>query len=209
MAALIRPLARIAGPGEGLVLDLPKRLLDEEFGAGAIMRFEDVDFPPALVPGRPSLPAGLPEDSLLQLDTEVPCRPSPTLADQRPSSSSADEDYADGPPLITASLLIEDTSLVVDSAAAAVLRLSVPTHASPCAPSTPTSPPSPPPSGCREEGPQGKPRPHRLLRTAGRDHGPDLATVDPMACDPTPTLKGDDGWRYWRMFETAGGTLHG
>lgn len=76
MAALIRPLARIAGPGEGLLLDLPQRLLDEEFGPGAIMRFEDVDFPPALVhePTRRFLRGtGLPEDGLLfQLDTEVP-----------------------------------------------------------------------------------------------------------------------------------------
>lgn len=90
------PLARIAGPGEGLVLDLPKRLLDEEFGAGAIMRFEDVDFPPALVhePTRRFLrETGLPEDGLLfQLDTEVPL---PALADyyadQRPDDFSADE----------------------------------------------------------------------------------------------------------------------
>lgn len=38
-----------------------------------------------------------------------------------------------------------------------------------------------------------------------------LATVDPVACDPTPTLEGDDGWRYWpEAFEDeAGGTLHG
>ncbi|MDX6361829.1 MAG: hypothetical protein QOC85_832, partial [Streptomyces sp.] len=48
MAAVIRPLARIAGPGTGLRLDLPPRLLEEEFGSGEIMRFEEVDFPASL-----------------------------------------------------------------------------------------------------------------------------------------------------------------
>jgi hypothetical protein len=75
MAALIRPLARIAGPGDGLALALPPRLLDEEFGAGEIMRFEEVDFPSTLThePTRRFLKdVGLPEDGFMfQLDTEV------------------------------------------------------------------------------------------------------------------------------------------
>ena len=37
-----------------------------------------------------------------------------------------------------------------------------------------------------------------------------LATVDPVACDRTPTTPDDDGWRYWAgIFEDrASGTLY-
>ncbi|MFF0450889.1 hypothetical protein ACFYT4_31680 [Streptomyces sp. NPDC004609] len=38
IAAEIRPLGLIAGPGRGLALDLPPGLLDEEFGADEIIR---------------------------------------------------------------------------------------------------------------------------------------------------------------------------
>ncbi|MHA5049835.1 SUKH-4 family immunity protein [Streptomyces sp. SD15] len=216
MAALIRPLARISGPGEGLVLDLPKRLLDEEFGAGAIMRFEDVDFPPALVhePTRRFLrETGLPEDGLLfHLDMEVPL---PALteyyADERPDDFSADALPATADRLIRLGHLLEDTSLVVDGTTGAVLTWS---------------------------------EPDMILRPLNADISTlaftlwllhreqtidaahdftdsyeqlaaimahTLATVDPLACDPTPApaVPGDDGWRYWpEIFEDqAGGTL--
>ena len=70
MAALIRPLALVAGPGResGLALDLPPRLLDQEFGHGQVVRFEDVDFPATLThePTRRFLAeTGLPEDGFL------------------------------------------------------------------------------------------------------------------------------------------------
>ncbi|WP_338120072.1 SUKH-4 family immunity protein [Streptomyces sporangiiformans] len=62
--------------GTGLLLDLPGRLLDEEFGAGGIMRFEDVDFPGTLThePTRRFLrETGLPEDGVIfQLEMDVP-----------------------------------------------------------------------------------------------------------------------------------------
>ncbi|MCT9010640.1 SUKH-4 family immunity protein [Streptomyces rhizosphaerihabitans] len=215
MAALIRPLARIAGPGEGLVLGLPKRLLDEEFGAGEIMRFEDVDFPPALThePTRRFLrESGLPEDGFLfQLDTEVPL---PALteyyADERPDAFSADLLPAAADRLIRLGYLLEDTSLVVDGTTGAVLAWSEPDLTL---------------------------RPlnadistlaftlwlvHRE-KTVDAAHGisdsydrlaatltETLATVDPTACDRTPTLPGDDGRRYWpEIFEDrAGGTLY-
>ncbi|MCX5090577.1 SUKH-4 family immunity protein [Streptomyces sp. NBC_00365] len=216
MAALIRPLARIAGPGEGLVLDLPKRLLDEEFGAGAIMRFEDVDFPPALVhePTRRFLrETGLPEDGLLfQLDTEVPL---PGLADyyadQRPDDFSADELPATADRLIRLGYLIEDTSLVVDGTTGAVLAWSEPDitlrplnadistlaftlwllHREKALDATHDL------TGSYEQ----------LAATMAQT----LATVDPIACDATPKLEGDDGRRYWpEAFEDeAGGVLHG
>ncbi|MFJ6832166.1 SUKH-4 family immunity protein [Streptomyces sp. NPDC091209] len=215
MAALIRPLARIAGPGEGLVLGLPKRLLDEEFGAGGIMRFEDVDFPPALThePTRRFLrESGLPEDGFLfQLDTEVPL---PALteyyADERPDEFSAGLLPAAADRLIRLGHLLEDTSLVVDGTTGAVLAWSEPDLTL---------------------------RPlnadistlaftlwlHHREKTVDAAHGlsdsyeqlaatltETLATVDPTACDPTPTLPGDDGRRYWpEIFEDrAGGTLY-
>jgi hypothetical protein len=215
MAALIRPLARIAGPGEGLVLGLPKRLLDEEFGAGEIMRFEDVDFPPALThePTRRFLrESGLPEDGFLfQLDTEVPL---PALteyyADERPDEFSAGLLPAAADRLIRLGYLLEDTSLVVDGPTGAVLAWSEPDLTL---------------------------RPlnadistlaftlwllHRE-KTVDAAHGlsdsyeqlaatltETLATVDPAACDPTPALPGDDGRRYWpEIFEDqAGGMLY-
>lgn len=78
MAALIRPLSLVAGRGgaSGLSLDLPHRLLDQEFGPGKVARFEDVDFPATLThePTRRFLrEVGLPEDAhVFSLDTDVP-----------------------------------------------------------------------------------------------------------------------------------------
>ncbi len=122
-----------AGPGRrrrpesGLTLDLPARLLDQEFGHGRVARFEDVDFPAPLAhePTRRFLrDTGLPEDgSLFQLDTEIPL---PTLAEY-----CADEDTATELPdgsdhLIRLGRLIEDNSLVVDGSTGAVLNWSEP-----------------------------------------------------------------------------------
>ncbi|OIJ67666.1 SUKH-4 family immunity protein [Streptomyces mangrovisoli] len=131
MAALIRPLALVAGPGtrSGLALDLPVRLLDEEFGAGGIVRFEDVDFPAALAhePTRRFLrEVGLPEDGFwFTLDTDVPL---PTLTEHH--ADETEDLLAALPPsagrLIRLGHLLEDTSLVVDGATGAVLAWSEP-----------------------------------------------------------------------------------
>ncbi|MFJ3893826.1 SUKH-4 family immunity protein [Streptomyces sp. NPDC090083] len=127
-AALIRPLALVAGPGttSGLTLDIPARLLDQEFGQGTVARFEEVDFPAALThePTRRFLrETGLPEDALLfQLDTDVPL---PTLAE-----FYEDEPAGELPPradeLIRLGYLIEDNSLVVDGATGEILTWSEP-----------------------------------------------------------------------------------
>ncbi|MEU1197203.1 SUKH-4 family immunity protein [Streptomyces sp. NPDC005813] len=202
MAALIRPLTRIAGPGDGLVLDLPKRLLDEEFGAGGIMRFEDVDFPSALThePTRRFLrETGLPEDGFLfQLDTEVPL---PALteyyADERPGEFSADELPAGADRLIRLGHLVEDISLVVDGGTGAVLAWSEPDLT--------LRPLNADISTLaftlwllhREKALDAA---HDLSDTyeqLAATMSQTLATVDPVACDPTPTLPGDDGRRYW------------
>ncbi|MFD7434118.1 SUKH-4 family immunity protein [Streptomyces sp. NPDC059861] len=128
MAALIRPLALMAGPGteSGLTLDLPRRLLDQEFGPGRIARFEEVDFPATLThePTRRFLrETGLPEDGFLfHLDTDVPL---PTLTeyytDERPGDFPTDRLPARADHLIRLGYLIEDNSLVVDGATGEVL----------------------------------------------------------------------------------------
>ncbi|MEU5315968.1 SUKH-4 family immunity protein [Streptomyces sp. NPDC021056] len=128
MAALIRPLSLVAGPGtpSGSVLDLPARLLDQEFGQGGVWRFEDVDFPATLThePTRRFLrDTGLPEDAVLfQLDTDVPL---PTLAEHHADAPGAElPDGADH--LIRLGYLVEDNSLVLDGRTGAVLRWSEP-----------------------------------------------------------------------------------
>jgi hypothetical protein len=217
MAALIRPLARIAGPGEGLVLDLPKRLLDEEFGAGEIMRFEDVDFPPALAhePTRRFLrETGLPEDGLLfQLDTEVPLPAlSEYYADERPGVFSADELPAAADRLIRLGYLLEDTSLVVDGTTGAVLAW--------CEPDITLRPLNADISTLaftlwllhREKTIDAAHDLTDSYEQLAATMTETLATVDPVACDttPAPALPGDDGRRYWpEIFEDrAGGTLY-
>ncbi|MEV6512216.1 SUKH-4 family immunity protein [Streptomyces sp. NPDC051642] len=127
-AALIRPLALVAGPGttSGLTLDIPARLLDQEFGQGAVARFEEVDFPATLThePTRRFLrETGLPEDAFLfQLDTDVLL---PTLTE-----FYEDEPAEELPPradqLIRLGYLMEDTSLVVDGATGEILTWSEP-----------------------------------------------------------------------------------
>ncbi|MFI5685673.1 SUKH-4 family immunity protein [Streptomyces sp. NPDC051636] len=132
-AALIRPLALIAGPGtdSGLTLDLPVRLLDQEFGPGRVARFEEVDFPAALThePTRRFLrETGLPEDAVLfHLDTDVPL---PTLTEYF-TSERADDCTLESLPahadrLIRLGYLVEDNSLVVDGTTGAVLNFSEP-----------------------------------------------------------------------------------
>ncbi|MEU2287833.1 SUKH-4 family immunity protein [Streptomyces sp. NPDC013178] len=212
LAAVIRPLALIAGPGtrSGLALDLPPRLLDEEFDTGAIVHFEEVDFPAALThePTRRFLrETGLPEECVwFTLDTDAPL---PTLAEHWADTPDAElPENADH--LIRVGHLLEDTSIVVDGTTGAVLHWSEA---------------------------EARLRPlnadistlaftlwliHReqsldaahelteaydqLAATMTRT----LAALDPVTCDPTRTTPTDDGWRYWpEMFEDeAGGGLY-
>ncbi|MFJ8940829.1 SUKH-4 family immunity protein [Streptomyces sp. NPDC102365] len=133
MAALIRPMALVAGPpaDSALTLDLPDRLLDQEFGHSRVVRFEDVDFPAVLAhePTRHFLrETGLPEDGFLfQLDTDVPL---PTLAeyyeDERPDVLTSDQLPSNAAHLIRLGHLIEDNSLIVDGETGAILDWSEP-----------------------------------------------------------------------------------
>ncbi|MFI8187214.1 SUKH-4 family immunity protein [Streptomyces sp. NPDC085946] len=128
LAALIRPLALAAGPGtrSGLALDLPVRLLDEEFGRGRVVRFEDVDLPVTLThePTRRFLrETGLPEEGFLfRLDPDVPPR---TLAEHageaRAGEFPAGRLPARAGRLVRLGHLVGDTGLVVDGRTGAVL----------------------------------------------------------------------------------------
>ncbi|MFI5973796.1 SUKH-4 family immunity protein [Streptomyces sp. NPDC051452] len=132
-AALIRPLALVAGPGteSGLTLDVPARVLDQEFGHGRVARFEEVDFPATLThePTRRFLrQTGLPEEAVLfHADTDVPL---PTLreyvTDTRGDTGPPRELPAHCDHLIRLGGLAEDTSLILDGRTGAVLTFSEP-----------------------------------------------------------------------------------
>jgi hypothetical protein len=215
MAALIRPLARIAGPGDGLALSLPQRLLDEEFGAGEIMRFEEVDFPATLVhePTRRFLKeVGLPEDGFMfQLDTEVAL---PTLpeyyAEERPGHVSAAELPADADRLVRLGQLLEETSLVVDGTTGAILcwserdRTLRPLNADISTLAFTVW------LIHREKALEAEYDFTASYTQLAATMTETLATVDPIACDRTPTAPDDDGWRYWpEIFEDrTSGTLY-
>ncbi|MFI8089983.1 SUKH-4 family immunity protein [Streptomyces sp. NPDC086080] len=132
MAALIRPLALIAGPGtaSGLALDLPRRLLDDAFGRGGVVRFEELDFPATLThePTRRFLrETGLPEDGFLfSLDTDLPLR---TLAEYYAEDCRGELSGlrpARAGQLIRLGYLVDDHSLVVDGATGAVFSWNEP-----------------------------------------------------------------------------------
>jgi hypothetical protein len=213
MAALIRPLARIARPGAGLALDLPPRLLDEAFGSAAIVRFEDVDFPGTLTHGptrRFLSEVGLPENGYwYELDTDVPL---PTLAEYYADEDvfTADELPEAADRLIRLGYLLEDTSLVIDGATGAILCWSEPdamlrplnadlstlaftvwlVH--------------------REKALDEEHDLTEAYEQLAATMAETLAVVDPIACDPTPRTPDDDGLRYWpEAFEDqAGGGLY-
>ncbi|MFF3716746.1 SUKH-4 family immunity protein [Streptomyces prasinus] len=143
MAALIRPLALVAGPGtvSGLALDLPFRLLDQEFGRRGVIRFEEFDFPATLThePTRRFLrETGLPEDGFLfRLDTDLPLRTLTEYHDEChdecrgedrgvPGAFPAGRLPAHADRLVRLGHLVEDNSLVVDGATGAVLNWSEP-----------------------------------------------------------------------------------
>ncbi|MFF8730213.1 SUKH-4 family immunity protein [Streptomyces sp. NPDC015171] len=131
-AALIRPLALVAGPGAalGLALDVPARVLDQEFGHGRVARFEEVDFPATLThePTRRFLrETGLPEEAVFfRTDTDVPL---PTLREyftQERPDHPVQQLPAHCDHLIRLGCLPEENSLVVDGRTGRVLTFSEP-----------------------------------------------------------------------------------
>lgn len=210
MAALIRPLSLVAGRSgvSGLALDLPPRLLDQEFGHGEVVRFEEVDFPATLThePTRRFLrEVGLPEDGyLFTLDTDVPLQ---TLTEYCADADRPVELPSRADRLIRLGHLVEDNSLVVDGETGAVLNWSEPearlyplnTDVSTLAFTLWLL--------------------HRE-RVIDEETGHELSTdtYDQLAMtmlqvlstvDPTGTEAGRDGWHYWtELFQDeAGGVL--
>ncbi|MFF9042004.1 SUKH-4 family immunity protein [Streptomyces sp. NPDC014892] len=115
----------------GLALDLPARLLDEEFGRSRVWRFEDFDFPATLThePTRRFLrDMGLPEDhGFFHLDTDFPL---PTLAEyyahDRADAFAADRLPSRAAHLIRLGHFVEGSSVVVDGTTGAILNWSEP-----------------------------------------------------------------------------------
>ncbi|MGX2996945.1 SUKH-4 family immunity protein [Streptomyces sp. JNUCC 64] len=125
IAALIRPLARVPAPGLHLRLDLPGRLLADEFGAGAVARCEDADLPAALThePTRRFLgDIGLPEREGPYVSARQPLR---TLADHHGRVHPVTGDPDGLPPgaarLVPIGHLTPDTDVVVDGPTGEVL----------------------------------------------------------------------------------------
>ncbi|MEU1512182.1 SUKH-4 family immunity protein [Streptomyces sp. NPDC005811] len=217
LAAVIRPLALVAGPGtaSGLALDLPPRLLEDEFGGGEIARFEDVDCPKALshAPTRRFLcEVGLPEEVVwFSLETDMPLQ---TLAEYCADAYEGvltDERLPlNADRLIRLGHLLEDTSLVVDGDSGAVLSWSEPDLA--------LRPLNADVSTLaftlwlirREKALDAVHELTEAYDQLAETMCRTLAAVDPVACDPTPNTPTDDGWRYWpEMFEDEpGGGLY-
>lgn len=115
----------------GLALDLPARLLDEEFGQSRVWRFEDFDFPATLThePTRRFLrDMGLPEEhGFFHLDTDAPLQ---TLAEyyahERTGMFTPDQLPARAAHLIRLGHFVEGNSVVVDGTTGALLNWSEP-----------------------------------------------------------------------------------
>ncbi|MGW0082450.1 SUKH-4 family immunity protein [Streptomyces sp. NPDC003393] len=121
----------VAGLNPGLTLSLPARLLDEEFGRGRVVRFEDVDFPATLThePTRRFLrERGLPEDGILfELDTDIPLRPLTEYhADEHPDDCPPGQLPPHADRLIRLGHLAEGDSLVIDGTTGEVWTWSAP-----------------------------------------------------------------------------------
>lgn len=124
MTALLRPQSLIVEPqrASGLALDLPARLLDQEFGRGGVWRFEEVDFPSVLVhaPTRRFLrETGLPERGVLfRLEEDCPLA---RLADYRDEQRPAAVLPAGAERYVRLGRLAGGGSVVIDGAEGAVL----------------------------------------------------------------------------------------
>ncbi|WP_327326693.1 SUKH-4 family immunity protein [Streptomyces sp. NBC_01210] len=118
IAALIRPMALVAGPGQGLRLDLPDGLLDEEFGADGVVRIDPSELPAALEhePTRRFLTdIGLPKEELMfGLWRDEYLLLTLAEADAREDGDASRETPADGDRLISLGSLVHDFEVVID-----------------------------------------------------------------------------------------------
>ncbi|QNP66059.1 SUKH-4 family immunity protein [Streptomyces genisteinicus] len=121
IAATVRPLGLIAGPGDGLALALPPGLLDEEFGAADIRRFLPSELPGVLThePTRRFLTeVGLPRTELMfGLWGDEDVLRTLTESEAARHDGDGDEDRpvpADAGRLVTLGSLVHDMEAVVD-----------------------------------------------------------------------------------------------
>ncbi|MFF5550248.1 SUKH-4 family immunity protein [Streptomyces olivaceoviridis] len=133
IAAVIRPLGLIAGPGRGLALDLPEGLLDEAFGAEGMVRLTDDQVPAALghAPTRRFLTeAGLPRDGFMFYGP--PGEPLVTLPEDWAESQSnprhahlwhgGEQLPPDAEHLVVLGGLVHDFDLLIDGRTGALFR---------------------------------------------------------------------------------------
>ncbi|MEU5025856.1 SUKH-4 family immunity protein [Streptomyces milbemycinicus] len=216
IVALVRPMALIAGPGGGLLLDLPEGLLEGEFTPEGVARFDEAELPAVLVhePTRRFLTrTGLPKDGpMFLLDTEVPLLP--TLAWCREDSERGEqlyafpEDMAVAPDrLLRLGYLVDDAYVVIDADTGALHAWYV-SDAALCPLNADISTLAFTVWMMRRE--EEINEEHDL--TADMYHpladtmAAVLASVDPVACRPTGEA---DDWRYWPevFHDEAGGVL--
>ncbi|MBQ0987310.1 SUKH-4 family immunity protein [Streptomyces sp. F63] len=205
--ARIRPLAKIAGPGEGLLLDLPDGFLAGAFGADDVVCFPDEDVPAVLThePTRRFLrEQGLPRDAgwFTARDEERPLR---SLWDHWFADDDADPDEAPANvhELVVLGYLIDDIDLVVEGPTGRILGWYGP-EATLRVVNTDVSGLAFTTWLWHQE--QALDRDERLtdsyeeLATTMTEV---LARVDPAACEPTGA---EDDFRYWsEVFADEGG----
>lgn len=199
VAAYLLPLARIAGPGDGLALDLPAGLLAEAFGTEDLHRYDDAELPAVLTyqPTRRFLrDHGLPETNTLSLASDEPVQ---TLADYYRDDPYYRNDAESALPgsagnLVRLGYLVDDIDLVVEGATGRVLGWYVPDQV--------LRPVNLDVSTLAFA--QWLVRQEQLLEPVHRLTGSEsalistmtqvLASVDPIACQPTGA---EDDHRYW------------
>ncbi|MFD8379934.1 SUKH-4 family immunity protein [Streptomyces sp. NPDC059679] len=216
IVALVRPMALIAGPGGGLLLDLPEGLLEEEFAPEGVVRFGESELPATLVhePTRRFLTrTGLPENgSMFMLDTEAPLLP--TLAWCREEEERGQQFYVlpeDTPVapdrLLRLGGLVDETEVVIDADSGTVYSWYV-ADAALCPLNADLSTLAfalwmlRREEEINEEHDLTADMYHPLADTMAAV----LASVDPVACRPTGNA---DDWRYWPevFHDEAGGVL--
>ncbi|MFE6887805.1 SUKH-4 family immunity protein [Streptomyces sp. NPDC057694] len=133
--AVVKPLALIAAPGRGLLLDLPARVLADVFGPDGLRRFAPGELPSALVhePTRRFLTeVGLPKEAPSFSAAGAPDTPLRTLAEDHAESARDPElrhlyeDIDDRPPVADADQWLylgntpQDVDVVLDGRTGAV-----------------------------------------------------------------------------------------
>ncbi|MGW2100539.1 SUKH-4 family immunity protein [Streptomyces olivaceoviridis] len=218
IAAVIRPLGLIAGPGRGLALDLPEGLLDEAFGAEGMVRLTDDQVPAALghAPTRRFLTeAGLPRDGFMFYGP--PGEPLVTLPEDWAESQSnprhahlwhgGEQLPPDAEHLVVLGGLVHDFDLLIDGRTGALFRTELGAdHVVPVNADVSTLAFT----LWLHQREQALDKEHEFTQDFYHQLADTmievLASVDPVACAP---VAAPDGYRYWPevFHDEAGGVL--